>query len=109
MTLKYFCWLRPPRSNKNVDSNKKTLAPSKSCFITSVIKPISKRASSNSLLGNIANKNSTLPGNISDKGGGLSSLNTQNGNLKSDPEDKNWFQLNPVSSNDTLNYSGAKR
>lgn len=109
MKIKYFYWLRPPRSNKNVDCNKKTISPSKSLFITSVLAPISKKASSSSLLGSIANKNSTLPDHTGDIGGGLSNINVRNGNLKNHSEDKNWFQLSSVSSKDPLNYSGAKR
>ena len=70
---------------------------------------MTKKASSNSLLGNIANKNTIHPENASDKGGGVCSINVRNGILKNDSEDKNWYQLSSVSSNDTLNYSGAKR
>jgi hypothetical protein len=70
---------------------------------------LTKRASSNSILGNFANNNSTFSETSGGVGDGVCSNNVRTDIQGNASDDRNWFQLKTVASNDTINYSGAKR
>jgi len=108
--LSHYYWLRPPRNGtKHTDNNKKALTSSKSQFISSVLVPLTKKASSSSLFSNFTNKGSGFSESNSEIGGGVCSNNVSTGIKGSDSDDRNWFQLESLACNATINYSGAKR
>ena len=77
--------------------------------MSSVLVPITKKASSSSLFSNFTNKGSGYSEKNGELGGGVCSNNVSTGINRSDSDDRNWFQLESLACNGTINYSGAKR